>query len=207
MYRGSTLLLGGSALEDESVASPPALYLIGSAALGVHVRCAVGGVNVQNPDVSDEVRMQKQPIWFMKNDALDNEIRDAFGPLLEQGKEGKLESWEETPLGTAALVILLDQFPRNTFRGSPDSFAAVSATDLILFLLPLISPHQNCSPTHLPVFLQLAWSLLGPCSPNFEEFLSSRGATPASPHPDPLLLPALLFLSLQDPKALEVAKR
>lgn len=89
--------------------------------LCAHWRC----VSVQTDDVSDEERMQKQPIWFMKSDALDSEIRGAFADLIEQGKAGKLDFWEDTPLGTAALVILFDQFTRNTYRNSPDAFSAV----------------------------------------------------------------------------------
>lgn len=75
-------------------------------------------------ETSDEVKMEKKAIWFGKNDQLDDAIREAFAPLIEQGKAGKLAAWEDTPGGAAALVILLDQFPRNIFRGSPLSFSA-----------------------------------------------------------------------------------
>lgn len=87
--------------------------------------------------MSEEERMKNQAIWFGKSDALDSEIRDAFAPLVEQGREGKLDFWQDTPLGTAALVVLLDQFSRNVFRKSPDSYSAVRSRGAAFPIPPL----------------------------------------------------------------------
>lgn len=46
-----------------------------------------------------------------------------FSGLLESALAGKLSAWERTPLAALALIVLLDQFPRNIFRGDPRSFA------------------------------------------------------------------------------------
>ena len=62
--------------------------------------------------------------WFEKNPAFDEEIRRRFLPLYEIGAAGQLADWQQTPAGCLALVILLDQFPRNMFRGSARAFAA-----------------------------------------------------------------------------------
>jgi uncharacterized protein (DUF924 family) len=62
--------------------------------------------------------------WFEKNPVFDAEIRQRFLPLYELGAAGKLAAWKQTPTGCLALVVLLDQFPRNMFRDSPRAFAA-----------------------------------------------------------------------------------
>ena len=62
--------------------------------------------------------------WFEKNPAFDEEIRTRFLPLYEVAARAGLESWKQAPGSCLALVILLDQFPRNMFRGSAKAFAA-----------------------------------------------------------------------------------
>lgn len=61
--------------------------------------------------------------WFEKNEAFDAEIRRHFLPAHEAAAAGELDAWQDTPDGAFALLILLDQFPRNMFRGSPRAFA------------------------------------------------------------------------------------
>lgn len=62
--------------------------------------------------------------WFSKNDAFDAEIRSRFLPTYEAAAAGKLASWEDKVESALALVIALDQFPRNMFRGDKRAFAA-----------------------------------------------------------------------------------
>jgi len=61
--------------------------------------------------------------WFTKDDAFDAEIRRRFLATHEAAAAGKLAAWEQTAEGALALMILLDQFPRNMFRGSARAFA------------------------------------------------------------------------------------
>jgi len=61
--------------------------------------------------------------WFAKNPAFDEAIRDRFLALHESAAAGRLASWETSPRDCLALVIVLDQFPRNMFRGSARAFA------------------------------------------------------------------------------------
>lgn len=61
--------------------------------------------------------------WFKKSDAFDALIRNRFLPLYEQGAAGQLDVWRESPLTLLALIIVLDQFPRNLFRDSRQAFA------------------------------------------------------------------------------------
>jgi uncharacterized protein (DUF924 family) len=62
--------------------------------------------------------------WFKKDDAFDAEIKACFLASVETAAEGHLAAWETTSEGALALLILLDQFPRNIFRGSARAFAA-----------------------------------------------------------------------------------
>jgi uncharacterized protein (DUF924 family) len=61
--------------------------------------------------------------WFEKNDAVDAEIRSRFLPLYEAAAAGKLGAWGDTADGAFALLLALDQFPRNMFRGEAKAFA------------------------------------------------------------------------------------
>lgn len=55
-------------------------------------------------------------LWFGKSQDTDNEIRKKYGDLVSDAIAGKLDHWMETPRGCIALMILLDQFPRNLYR-------------------------------------------------------------------------------------------
>jgi uncharacterized protein (DUF924 family) len=55
--------------------------------------------------------------WFEKDAAFDAEITRRFLGLWRAAADGRLAAWEETPEGALALVLVLDQFPRNMFRG------------------------------------------------------------------------------------------
>jgi uncharacterized protein (DUF924 family) len=61
--------------------------------------------------------------WFRKDPEFDRLIRDRFEPLYEAAAAGDLDGWRENARSCLALVILLDQFPRNMFRGDPQSYA------------------------------------------------------------------------------------
>lgn len=62
--------------------------------------------------------------WYAKDDAFDAAIRARFLATHEAAKAGLLDAWAETADGALALVIALDQFPRNLFRDDARAFAA-----------------------------------------------------------------------------------
>ena len=62
--------------------------------------------------------------WFKKDTAFDDGVRARFLETYEAAAAGKLVDWEETAEGALALTIVLDQLPRNMFRGDARSFAA-----------------------------------------------------------------------------------
>ena len=61
--------------------------------------------------------------WFVKDDALDHQIRETFLDLWTQKRELPAGQFFEGPLETLAAIILFDQFPRNMFRGHADQFS------------------------------------------------------------------------------------
>ena len=71
---------------------------------------------------SPEALQRRNEVWFRADPTFDGECALRFGPLLADAAGGVLNSWSETPHGRLALVILLDQIPRNVHRGSADAF-------------------------------------------------------------------------------------
>lgn len=67
---------------------------------------------------SDEMR----PFWFKKSNDIDQRIVRRFAETYEAAHGGRLDDWMHKPQEALALVITLDQFPRNMFRGSARSF-------------------------------------------------------------------------------------
>lgn len=61
--------------------------------------------------------------WYTKDEAFDAEVRRRFFDLWQQAAADRLASWETTDDGALALVIVLDQFPRNMFRGDARTFS------------------------------------------------------------------------------------
>ncbi len=61
--------------------------------------------------------------WFMRDAAFDAQVRDKFSALYARAASGELDSWRDTARGALALVLVLDQFPRNMFRDDPRAFA------------------------------------------------------------------------------------
>ena len=67
-----------------------------------------------------------KPFWFSGGPSLDREITEKFKEAYKLALSGSLDSLAETPEGSLALIILLDQFPRNMFRGQPQAFSSDS---------------------------------------------------------------------------------
>jgi uncharacterized protein (DUF924 family) len=60
--------------------------------------------------------------WFMKDEAFDRKVADRFGQTYADVRGGLREAWLDDPRGRVAYVIVLDQFPRNMFRGTARAF-------------------------------------------------------------------------------------
>jgi len=66
--------------------------------------------------------------WFKSTEAFDQQLRDDYTELWQQARDGKLDDWKTQPMGCLALVILLDQFPLNMFRGEAKSFSTEASS-------------------------------------------------------------------------------
>jgi uncharacterized protein (DUF924 family) len=65
--------------------------------------------------------------WFRKDEALDSTIVSRFGAIYHELRAGVPESWLDAPEGILAAILVLDQFPRNMFRGDARAFATDEA--------------------------------------------------------------------------------
>ena len=77
--------------------------------------------DINNAD--PEARRRQGERWMHGGPEVDREISERFGQVLEQARRGELDHWAETPRGRLALIVVLDQFSRNVYRGSPLSYA------------------------------------------------------------------------------------
>ena len=64
-----------------------------------------------------------KPLWFKKSAELDREIKQRFLDTYQLAKTGALDDWRNEPHNALALIIVLDQFPRNMFRNTSQAFA------------------------------------------------------------------------------------
>jgi uncharacterized protein (DUF924 family) len=70
---------------------------------------------------------ERQRQWFASDPAFDAALRARFGPLVDDAAAGRLDVWCASPRGRLALILLLDQLPRNLFRGQARAFATDAA--------------------------------------------------------------------------------
>ncbi len=66
---------------------------------------------------------RRMDTWFGEDAVFDHEIADRFSQDVEAASAGKLEHWADRPRGRLALILLLDQFRRNIYRGTPGAYA------------------------------------------------------------------------------------
>jgi uncharacterized protein (DUF924 family) len=75
------------------------------------------------PDVKDDAAIERQSMsWFIQDAGFDEEIARRFGELPDRAIAGELDAWRSAPRSTLALVLAVDQFPRNLYRGSARAF-------------------------------------------------------------------------------------
>jgi len=70
--------------------------------------------------------------WFKKDAAFDDEMRSRFADTYRRAAAGALDAWQTAPRGCVALIVVLDQFPRNMYRGDARAFATDAAARAVL---------------------------------------------------------------------------
>ena len=82
-----------------------------------------------SPEARDIVEFWREAgpkAWFKKSDGFDAAIRERFEAVHQAAARGELDAWAGTAEGSLALLLLLDQFPRNLYRRSAHAFATDS---------------------------------------------------------------------------------
>ncbi len=105
-------------------------------------------------DVVDFWRDAGPQRWFAKSDAFDRDFEARFLKLHEAAARHELDDWVTSPDGALALLILLDQFPRNCFRGTPRMFATDAHAREIADKAIALGHHRSAS-ADLEVFFYL----------------------------------------------------
>lgn len=96
-------------------------------------------------------------MWFAKDADFDRRFRENFLEAHEAAARGDLDNWMTTPEGALALLVLLDQFPRNAFRGSPRMYATDAAARRIA-AAAVDAGHDRQMPRDLRTFFYLPFS-------------------------------------------------
>lgn len=130
-------------------------------------------------------------LWFGRNDSFDAEIARRFARLPDQVLGARLADWQDDARSSLALAIVLDQFPRNLYRGSARAFAfdpralqlpsacvdqgfdrEVRALEAVFFYLPFEHAEEtDAQERSLALFTQLLDRAPGNMLDRFEEFL------------------------------------
>lgn len=72
----------------------------------------------------EETRGEQRKAWWVSDPDFDAQVAAVLGPWLDDARSGALDGWADTPEGAVALVLILDQAPRNLFRDSAEAFAS-----------------------------------------------------------------------------------
>ena len=92
--------------------------------------------------------------WFAKDPAFDRRFRERFLALHEAAARGELNQWTASPHGALGLLLLLDQYPRNAFRGTPRMYDT-DATARRVATAALAVGHDQAVPADLRLFMYL----------------------------------------------------
>lgn len=96
-------------------------------------------------DLEPEAFRQLMKLWYQSTRETDETIRRDFGVLLLAAESGDLNHWESSPEGSLALVILLDQFSRNLYRGDARAYQNDASAQRISLKLVSSGKHQALS--------------------------------------------------------------
>ena len=129
--------------------------------------------------------------WFGSDANFDRSIAERFGADTQQAADGAFDGWKESPRGRLALIILLDQFTRNVFRGMAKAYAcdaqaaqicleglaagadrSLAPVERLFFYLPLLHSERLADQDRsVECFRRLAAECDGAQSREFEQWL------------------------------------
>jgi uncharacterized protein (DUF924 family) len=97
---------------------------------------------------------ERMKLWFSADPARDSALAEQFTGLVEDCADGRMHQWLDDPEGRLALILALDQLPRNLFRGTPRAFACDSYT-AALCLAAALTGQDRLLPPIQRVFLYM----------------------------------------------------
>lgn len=112
------------------------------------------------PSAAEVVEFWRQAgasMWFAKDADFDRRFHENFLEAHEAAARGDLDNWMTTPEGALALLVLLDQFPRNAFRGTPRMYATDAAARRIA-AAAVDAGHDRQMPRDLRTFFYLPFA-------------------------------------------------
>lgn len=116
-----------------------------------------GALSVTAADVNAFWRHAGPSMWFAKDADFDRRFRERFLDAHEAAARGDLDHWMTTSEGALALLVLLDQFPRNAFRGTPRMYATDFAARRIASAA-VNAGHDQAMPIELRKFFYLPFA-------------------------------------------------
>ena len=76
----------------------------------------------ENAPTTAQAMGRRNRVWFAADRSFDRKVAERFGTTLEAAARGELSAWIDSARGRLALILVLDQFPRNIHRGTPLAF-------------------------------------------------------------------------------------
>lgn len=125
-------------------------------------------------------KAEQHGLWFKSSPSTDQEISALFETTVGRAIQGELDNWANTERGLIALILLLDQFTRNMYRGTPEAFSGDSSA-LVLARTAIAENRHLEMPLIHRVFLYLplehseSMSDQSHCVALFEEMTAATG--------------------------------
>ncbi|MDO9059283.1 MAG: DUF924 family protein [Bradyrhizobium sp.] len=116
-----------------------------------------GAPHVTAAEVVEFWRQAGPSLWFARDADFDRRFREAFLEAHEEAARGDLDHWLTTSEGALALLLLLDQFPRNAFRGTPRMYATDPAARRTA-TAAVDAGHDQAMPPDLRTFFYLPFA-------------------------------------------------
>lgn len=96
-------------------------------------------------------------LWFAKDADFDRRFRERYSSWYEAAARGELADWTHTADGTLALILLLDQYPRNSFRGTPRMYDTDTLARQVADAA-IAAGYDRMAPQELQVFFNLPFA-------------------------------------------------
>jgi uncharacterized protein (DUF924 family) len=147
------------------------------------------GIDVSPEDILSFWRNAGEKHWWTKDDAFDAAIRAKFLGVWTEGAAGRLKHWQQSDDGALALVIVLDQFPRNMFRNdartyATDALACEAATRAVADGVDMRIGKDLCSFLYMPFMHSEHLADQERCIALFEQLGNEENAKYAAHHAD-----------------------